>query len=114
MAKTNSPKKGQGSNGTATATATEKRRRGLSAESRLKLSLNDVLDAAKEGTLTVDSPEYAQATTLLESLGFETRKSSSAKILELQEELKNIDITAADSQTRINDISKEIGKLRRV
>jgi len=96
--------------------ATEKKRRGLSDASRLKLALNDVLssfettakDAAK------GSAEVKAAKSLLTELGFETRPSAAIKIQELQTELQSIDITKSDSQTRINEISKEIGKLRRV
>lgn len=100
-------------NGTAATTA-KKAKRGMSAESRLKLSMNDLLDVAKAGTLTKDSPEFKQASELLKSLGFQTRKSSASRILELQEQVKGIDITAPDGQARLNEISKEIGKLRRV
>lgn len=99
--------------GTATATETAAKRRGLSAESRLKLALNDVISVATDNG-GGDSEEVKQATALLKTLGFESRPSAAKRIAELQEELRNIDITAADSQTRINEISKAIGSLRRV
>lgn len=101
----------------------EQKRRGLSAESRLKLAMNDVLgfiaDASKTGTpLTEEavsaSVEVATANTLLTELGFVTRTSSAKRIQELQDELRSVDVTAADSQTRINAISKELGKLRKI
>lgn len=98
---------------TATATVGAKKKRGLSAETRLKLALNDVLDVVKEGKASDEAPEVVHAQNLLKTLGFETRKSSASRLLELQEELKSLDITDADSQARINKISKEIGKLRR-
>lgn len=105
--------KGASTTGTGTAKATEKKRRGLSAESRLKLALNDVISVATENG-GGDSEEVKQASALLTSLGFEARPSAAKRIAELQEELKSIDITAADSQTRINEISKAIGKLRSI
>jgi len=107
--------KGASTTGTSTATATEtaKRRRGLSAESRLKLALNDVISVATENG-GEGSEEVKQASALLTSLGFTPRPSAAKEIARLQEELQSIDITAPDSQTRINEISKSIGKLRSI
>ena len=96
-----------------TAAEVAKKRRGLSAESRLKLALNDVISVATDNG-GGESEEVKQASSLLASLGFKSRPSAAKSIAELQAELQNIDITAPDSQTRINEISKKIGSLRKV
>lgn len=107
----------KGAEAQATAQVKAKRVRGASPESRLKLALNDLLAFTKENVaaeVVAESSEVRIADATLTSLGFVQRASAAKRIAELQAKLQAIDITAADSQAQITEISKEIGKLRKV